>query len=102
MECVLPNQIQFVTRELGTGKLVFQVVKEVVLQGINGITLLVLHYQDLYVNLVLLCKEQLVLEVKRQDVIQELLMDLFVYQLHKVVVHQVINGMDLHVPPQFK
>jgi hypothetical protein len=29
-------------------------------------------------------------------------MDLFVYQLHKVVVHQVINGMDLHVPPQFK
>ena len=102
MECVLLNQTQFVTRELGMAKLAFLVVKEVVHQDINGTILLVLHYQDLFVNLDMLCKVQLVLEVKPQHAIRELLMDLSVYQLHKVVVPQAINGMDLHVQLQFK
>jgi hypothetical protein len=51
MECVLVNQIQFVIKELGMDKLVFQVVKAVVHKVTTGITVFVLLYQDQFVNL---------------------------------------------------
>ena len=78
MECVLVNQLQFVIKELGMDKLVFQVAKEAAQLVINGMEQLVLPCQVQFVNLDSLCKEQLASEVKPQSALLELSMVLFV------------------------
>jgi hypothetical protein len=78
MECVLVNQLQFVIKELGMDKLVFQVAKEAAQLVINGMEQLVSLYLAQSVKLDSLCKEQPVSEVNLQHALLEHSMELFV------------------------